>query len=178
MIVITTSRKPSQRTRSFTNDLARVLSGRILTRGKTPLREILNSYPKIILIEEYKGNPGKIKFYNIAKGKLLILFISTKLQREVCNREIENPECRINMEFFGKTIRYKDLFYSFFEDIVILDGESPFRMSFEEHSWKNNKGRDTLFHIQFYRINKKIGPLIFVKSLRVININGDIKDEY
>ncbi|MBW9221358.1 ribosomal biogenesis protein [Methanothermococcus sp. SCGC AD-155-M21] len=174
MIVITTSRKPSQRTRSFVNDLARVLSGKVLTRGKTSLREILNNYPKIILIGEYKGNPGKIKFYNSIKGKLLILSISVKLQREVCNREIENIECKINMEFFGDAIKYKSLFYDFFEDFGILDKNSYFRMSFEGNPLKNDREQDVLFYIQFYMDNEKIGPLISVKSLKVINTNENI----
>ncbi|HIP16961.1 MAG TPA: ribosomal biogenesis protein [Methanothermococcus okinawensis] len=177
MIVITTSRKPSQRTRSFVNDLARVISGRVLTRGKTPLREILNDYPKIILVEEYKGNPGKIKFYDNIKGKLLILSVSVKLQREVCNKEIENIGCKINMEFFGETIKYKSLFYDFFEDFGILDRNSSFRMSFEGNPLKNDNKRDILFYIQFYKDNEKVGPLIIVKSLKILNTNENINKD-
>jgi len=47
-VIITTSRKPSRRTRSFVKDLARVLAGKPLTRGKTPLKDIFNKHPKII----------------------------------------------------------------------------------------------------------------------------------
>lgn len=167
-MVVTTSRKPSQRTRSFVKDLARVLGGKTLTRGKTPLREILANYPKVIIVEEYRGNPGKLKFYDIEKNKLILLFISVKLQREVCGRNVENREGKIKMEFYGDTLNYKDLFYDFFKDFNILSEDSSFRMCFED----NPKGEEPLFYIQFYRGDRKIGPLITVKGLRVLEISS------
>jgi len=165
-VVITTSRKPSQRTRSFVKDLARVLAGRSLTRGKTPIREIFSRYPKIIIVEEYKGNPGKLKLYDLREKKLILLFISVKLQREVCSKKVENKEKKIKMEFYGDTKVYKDLFYNFFKDFNIISENSSFRMCFEE----NPRGDEPLFYIQFYREDKKIGPLIIVKDLRVLDI--------
>jgi len=165
-VIITTSRKPSQRTRSFVKDLSRVLAGKSLTRGKTPLREIFSRYPKIIVIEEYKGNPGKLKFYDVKEKKLILLFISVKLQREICNKNVENREGKIKMEFYGDTVVYRDLFYNFFSDFNIISEDSSFRMCFEE----NPKGSDPLFYIQFYKRDKKIGPLIVVKDLRVLEV--------
>ena len=165
-VVITTSRKPSQRTRSFVNDLSRVLAGKSLTRGKTPLRKILDRYPKIIKIDEYKGNPGKLKLYNMNEKKLILLFISVKLQREVCRKKVKNNEGKIKMEFYGDTVVYKDLFYNFFRDFNILSGDSTFRMCFEE----NPRGNEPPFYIQFYKRSKKIGPLIIVKDLRILDL--------
>ncbi|HIP84273.1 MAG TPA: ribosomal biogenesis protein [Methanothermococcus okinawensis] len=165
-VIITTSRKPSQRTRSFVKDLARVLGGKSLTRGKTPLKEILSKYPKVILVEEYRGNPGKLKLYDVREEKLILLFISVKLQREICNKNVENREGKIKMEFYGDTVTYKDLFYNFFRDFNIISQDSPFRMCFEESS----KDSEVLFYIQFYRGEEKIGPLIAVKDLKVLEI--------
>jgi len=165
-VIITTSRKPSRRTRSFVKDLARVLAGKPLTRGKTPLKDIFNKHPKIIKIDEYKGNPGKLKLYDMNDKKLILFFISVKLQREVCRRKVKNDEGKIKMEFYGNTVAYKDLFYNFFKDFGIISEDSSFRMCFEE----NRRGNGPLFYIQFYKGDKKIGPLIVVKDLRVLDI--------
>ena len=165
MMVITTSRKPSQRTRSFVNDLARILNAKILTRGKTPLKDILNEYSKLIVVEEYKGNPGKIKFYDVNRNKIISILISAKLLREVCEEETANLEGKISMEFMGNTKKYRKLFYDFFSDFGVVNGNSPFRMCFEGSSSDKN-----IFYIQFYENDKKVGPLIIVKSLKILEI--------
>ena len=165
-VVVTTSRKPSRRTRSFVKDLGRVLAGKSLTRGKTPLRELFSKYPKMIKVDEYKANPGKLKLYDMNEKKLILLFISVKLQREVCRKKVKNDEGKIKMEFYGDTVTYRDLFYNFFKDFNIISEDSSFRMCFEE----NPRDEGPLFYIQFYRGNKKIGPLIIVKDLRVLDV--------
>ncbi|AEH06265.1 Brix domain-containing protein [Methanothermococcus okinawensis] len=166
MVVITTSRKPSQRTRSFVNDLARILSIKILNRGKSPLGDILSEYDKLIVVEEYKGNPGKIKFYDIAKNKIISILISAKLQREVCEEETTNVEGKISMEFMENAKKYQKLFYDFFSGFGIVDDNSSFKMRFEGSLSDKN-----IFYIQFYENDKKIGPLIIVKSLKLLEID-------
>ena len=65
-MIITTSRKPSQRTRSLVNDLARVFNFEILNRGKIPLSELIENKDDMIIVEELKGNPGRIKIFNFS----------------------------------------------------------------------------------------------------------------
>jgi U3 small nucleolar ribonucleoprotein protein IMP4 len=82
-MIITTSRKPSQRTRSLVNDLARVFNFKILNRGKIPLSELIENKDDMIIVEELKGNPGRLKIFNFENNKILSMNLSLKLQREV-----------------------------------------------------------------------------------------------
>ncbi len=162
IMIITTSRKPSQKTRSFVNDLARVFNIKVLNRGKTSLKSILEEYDKLIVVGEYKGNPGKIKLYNTDKNTIISMLVSTKLQREVCEKETENTQGVLNLVFNGNTKKHEHLFYEFFKDLINQD--SNFKMSFEPSD------SDSIFYIQFYEDDKKVGPLIIVKSIKIMNI--------
>ncbi|MBP2045525.1 Brix domain-containing protein [Methanobacterium aggregans] len=75
-MLITTSRKPSQRTRSFCKSLDRVINSEYVNRGKMSLRDVLLKssqlgFDKTALISETKGNPSKIDFYN-EKGDIVL----------------------------------------------------------------------------------------------------------
>ncbi|MFY9638351.1 MAG: ribosomal biogenesis protein [Methanobacterium sp.] len=75
-MLITTSRKPSQRTRSFCKSLVRVLNSSYINRGKMSIREVLIKsselgYDKIALISEIKGNPSRIDFQD-ALGEIIL----------------------------------------------------------------------------------------------------------
>ncbi|AFZ70198.1 putative exosome subunit/U3 small nucleolar ribonucleoprotein (snoRNP) component, contains IMP4 domain [Caldisphaera lagunensis DSM 15908] len=68
-ILLTSSRDPSTRTRTFINELSSVLPKSIkIGRGKLSLEELNQiilryNIPKLIVINEYKGNPGKIQLF-------------------------------------------------------------------------------------------------------------------
>jgi len=71
LIIITTSHKPSQRTRSFAKDLASVLpDAKVITRGKKTLRDLsiigfgLRAN-HILVIGEKRGNPSLIRIFSI-----------------------------------------------------------------------------------------------------------------
>jgi U3 small nucleolar ribonucleoprotein protein IMP4 len=75
-MLITTSRKPSQRTRSFCKSLDRVINSEYTNRGKMSLRNVLLKssqlgFDKTAVISETKGNPSKIDFYN-EKGDIVL----------------------------------------------------------------------------------------------------------
>lgn len=75
-MLITTSRKPSPRTRSFTRSLERILNSKYINRGKMSMRDVLLkssalSYSTIAVISEMKGNPNRLEIYN-SKGESLI----------------------------------------------------------------------------------------------------------
>jgi len=75
--VLTTSRKPSQRTRSFIRDLVRVIPWSFhFTRGSCSLNDLANELAvlginRLLIVHEKKGNPSLIKFYKLDEGKLL-----------------------------------------------------------------------------------------------------------
>ncbi|AEF96501.1 ribosomal biogenesis protein [Methanotorris igneus] len=167
-MIITTSRKPSQRTRSFANDLARALNVEYLTRGKTPLREIFEYYDKVIIIEEFKGNPGKLKIYDVLRNRILSMFISIKLQKEVCGERVTNDN-GLAVKYTENTKEYCNLFLDYGFEFV---EDSDFVMSFEKVKYRNpptDKNKMVLFSIQFYKNDRKVGPLIRVKSIKTFD---------
>ncbi len=77
MIVIGTTRKPSQRIRSFAKELSRVIPRAArLTRGKQSLIEFCEEArsqgaSRILLIGGYHGNPGRLIFLQYLQRKWL-----------------------------------------------------------------------------------------------------------
>ncbi len=68
-ILITTSRRPSRRTRTFAKELVRVIPNSIkINRGKMSLDDlkeymIRRGYTRLIIINTKKGNPSQLIFY-------------------------------------------------------------------------------------------------------------------
>lgn len=71
-MLVTSSRKPSARTRTLCKLLSRFIAGRCITRGKMGMQELLEFADggPLIIVGEYHGNPGELSFYDEA-GKLL-----------------------------------------------------------------------------------------------------------
>ncbi|NHJ85269.1 MAG: hypothetical protein FK734_07390 [Asgard group archaeon] len=75
--VLTTSRKPSQRTRSFVRDLVRVIPWSFhFTRGTCSLKDLADELAilginRLLILHEKKGNPSLMKFYKLTDNKLL-----------------------------------------------------------------------------------------------------------
>ncbi|MHA1583005.1 MAG: hypothetical protein ACTSYM_11010 [Candidatus Baldrarchaeia archaeon] len=92
-VLITTSRRPTRRTRSLCNDLVKVIPGAVkVNRGKMNIKDVaaktleLNANTAII-ISVYRGNPGKIWFLQVTEHSYRwvppdILLAGVKLQRE------------------------------------------------------------------------------------------------
>ncbi|WP_052332223.1 hypothetical protein [Methanobrevibacter arboriphilus] len=67
-MLISTSRKPSSKTRAFCKNLSHALDTDYVNRGKMSMRELQlksNSLglDNIVLVYEMKGNPSKITFF-------------------------------------------------------------------------------------------------------------------
>ena len=70
MIVLTTSRDPSRRTRSFSKVISRFMNWRYVQRGKTNLESILNEFENVIVVREIKGNPSYMDFYRNGRKEM------------------------------------------------------------------------------------------------------------
>jgi len=73
-VILTTSRKPSRRTRRLAKVLARFMNWRYVQRGKLSLEELysmLNKNENLAIIEEVKGNPAILKIVHPERGELL-----------------------------------------------------------------------------------------------------------
>ena len=95
VILVTTSRHPNPRLRSFVNDLARALPNAIsINRGKLNIEELaVEAYRReantvIIVGRGQRGNPGRIIFMHIYEDHyefypLIIHILGVKLLREI-----------------------------------------------------------------------------------------------
>ncbi|MDR7666275.1 rRNA maturation protein [Methanosarcina sp. Z-7115] len=70
-MLVTSSRKPSAKTRTLCKLLSRFIAGRSMTRGKMGMQELLEFVEggPLIVVGEYHGNPGELSFFD--EGKLL-----------------------------------------------------------------------------------------------------------
>lgn len=96
-VLITTSRKPSRRTRSFIKELNLVIPGSIrVVRGKMTLHDLhgltLSLKARgVMIVYERKGNPSAIVYYEGTneglRKALLVKLRSVKLRREIGNAQ-------------------------------------------------------------------------------------------
>lgn len=93
-MLITTSRKPSPKTRQLCKTFTRIFSCECINRGKMSLRDVFiqssnRGYNHTLIIHEYKGNPQQFTFYGIKGEELIHLEINVKLPSD---RLQFNPE--------------------------------------------------------------------------------------
>ena len=75
--MLTTSRNPSQRTRSFVRDLVRVIPWSFhFTRGSCSLKDLADEIEnlginRLLILHEKKGNPSLVKFYKLVDDQLI-----------------------------------------------------------------------------------------------------------
>lgn len=89
-MLISTSRKPSQKTRKFCKTLAHATGSSSVNRGKMNMRELLLKALELeevnlAVVNEIKGNPSKITFYSNKGDELLSILISAVLENEKLN---------------------------------------------------------------------------------------------
>lgn len=89
-MLISTSRKPSQKTRKFCKNLAHATGSTSVNRGKMNMRELLIKALELdefnlAVVNEIKGNPSKITFYSNQGEILLSILIGATLENEKMN---------------------------------------------------------------------------------------------
>ncbi|WP_296882057.1 Brix domain-containing protein [uncultured Methanobrevibacter sp.] len=89
-MLISTSRKPSQKTRKFCKNLARSTDSTSVNRGKMNMRELLLKALELdeinlAVVNEIKGNPSKVTFYSNKGEVLLVMLISVTQDSEKLN---------------------------------------------------------------------------------------------
>ncbi len=88
-IVVTTSHRPSRRTRTFAKELANALAAVRITRGKSSLEEFLKlsseaGHSRVIVVDTFYGNPSRLRIYGTAGPSFIgqILLRGVRLLRE------------------------------------------------------------------------------------------------
>jgi len=73
-VILTTSRKPSRKTRSLAKALSRFMNWRYVQRGKMSLEDVfsmLNEGEKLAILSEVKGNPAILRILD-SNGKEIL----------------------------------------------------------------------------------------------------------
>lgn len=108
--VITTSRKPGQRTRSFIRDLIWVIPWSFhFTRGSCSLNDLADEMTilginRSIIIHEKKGNPSFVKFYKLEDEKLIERDYRIRLRGISLARELKRGRSKFTSESKLKVI--------------------------------------------------------------------------
>ena len=89
-MLISTSRKPSQKTRKFCKNLAHATGFHSVNRGKMNMRELLLKALELdevnlAVVNEIKGNPSKITFYSNKGEILLAILVGVTIDNEKMN---------------------------------------------------------------------------------------------
>lgn len=97
-VVITTSRRPSPRTRSFIKDLVSVVPGSVrVTRGHMSMEElareaVIRGADRVVVVGERRGNPGIIRVYRVEPGLRLRNTVSFIVRGVTLSREAGNGQ--------------------------------------------------------------------------------------
>lgn len=112
MILITTSRRPTRRVRTFVKELERMIpSSTRLSRGRSSFYKLFDimiekGADKLIVIDVWKGNPGRIHFFSLEDSRLerkaVIWIGSLSLQLDIKERNwAKSLDLRIGTDALG-----------------------------------------------------------------------------
>jgi len=114
MILITTSRKPGRRTRSFCKDLQRALPhSKYVNRGKGSVWDIVElafrqGFLRVLIVGETKGNPSLIRSIEVFREPrwgLQIYISGVKLCREVGCEKSEGESLVVEGDLYHEPLR-------------------------------------------------------------------------
>ncbi|OPY24364.1 MAG: putative Brix domain-containing ribosomal biogenesis protein [Methanobacterium sp. PtaU1.Bin242] len=111
-MLITTSRKPSQRTRTFSRSLDRVFNSKYINRGKMSIRDVLiksstMGFNKTAVISEMKGNPSRIDIYSHDGDPILSLDITVSISSSRGRIKKDKLHLGWEIEELGKDLKKK-----------------------------------------------------------------------
>ena len=152
---ITTSRKPSAKTRTFCQSFSRALNADYTNRGKMSFRDVLikASGSKIIaIVSQVKGNPSRIEFHNEEGEILLTLYIT---------EAVLNLKGRINSDKLTLRCEIEELNKKLLDILEITENHVD---STQNLIWvKKGEGNNDAV-IEFYGIEGSIvNPKIYVR---------------
>ena len=161
-MLISTSRKPSQQTRKFCKNLARVTDSTSVNRGKMNMRELLLKALEVeecnlAVVNEIKGNPSRISFFSNKGELLLTILIGVTFGKEKTN--IAPSQLKIVSEVKELNVLSEIL------DLDLVD-------SAEDNYILISKSEDSIARIHF--INKFGDKLNFqINVKKVLEVSND-----
>lgn len=152
---ITTSRKPSAKTRTFCGLISRALNADYTNRGKMSFRDVLiraSGFKTIAVVSQVKGNPSRIEFYN-SKGELLLtLYIK---------ESILNLKGRINPDKLKLRCEVEELIEPLLDTLQIEEDKEN---STKDILWVKKGHGDNKAVFEFYGSDgSMVNPKIYIR---------------
>ena len=164
-MLISTSRKPSQKTRSFCKNLSHALDFTYVNRGKMNMRDLFLkssglNYDSTIMVYEIKGNPSKITFFSNNGNERLAILVSVNTAKDRLNINTNEIKVKCNypeLAIFGDILGFENSYFAKDNYIKI--------QKIEDNNDSNSKV-DKIAIIDFYnKYGNKTGLQIVVKKI-------------
>ncbi|MCK9152058.1 Brix domain-containing protein [Methanobacterium alcaliphilum] len=155
-MLITTSRKPGSRTRSFCQTLHRVLNSEYVNRGKMSMRDVLLkasqlNHDTIAVVFEKHGNPSKITFYDCDGSEIIYITL---------NAALPEKRIKIHKDHLSYKCDVKDL--CFLGDILNIESDNESELDF---LWIKKSDNDYKAILEFFDSSGiSTGFKIFIKN--------------
>jgi U3 small nucleolar ribonucleoprotein protein IMP4 len=181
-MLITTSRKPSPRTRSFTRSLERVLNSKYINRGKMSMRDVLLKsrvlgYRKIAVISETNGNPSRIEILDCEGDSIINMDIT--VTNSLASGRIKKKKLHLRWQLDQSTKEIKDIIISILEipedPIDLIKTKQTLKEELNQYSDSNlvlvTEGETSKAVVEFHDQDGQItGPRIYIhKCKRVLD---------
>ncbi len=178
-LVITTSRRTSNRVRSFVRELCIVFPNVIrLTRGGLSLDEVLArarsvNAKAVLVVTIHKGNPGRIRFVTPDGKEQMVLFIeSAALKREI----YRGPKTRVHglegvylQSSVSNNTRLVAGFIAALVDMRLKEVEKIPQLELEQNKvifwFRDTEKNKTLWTCYQTKDGAEIGPRVRIRSI-------------
>lgn len=102
-MLITTSRKPSSKTRKFCKNFSHATGSEYVNRGKSNFREILLKAKEleedyIAIVNEIKSNPSKITFYSSNGDVKIAILIAANISKDRLHIKIKDLKIKSDFD--------------------------------------------------------------------------------
>jgi U3 small nucleolar ribonucleoprotein protein IMP4 len=171
-MLITTSRKPSQRTRIFCRGLERTLNARSVNRGKMSLRDVFLKAKGmeadwVLVVTERDGNPSGMEVYQDGE-----LFTSLQLTADLDGSRGKKERVKMKKDKLHlrcEVDELTDLVHKIFS-IPLEDPRNPSDSNLLRISFNKQKSRPLL---EFFDDNAQVtGPRIYLQEWKLAGDQG------
>ena len=177
--MLTTSRNPSQRTRSFIRDLVRVIPWSFhFTRGSCSLKDLADELEnlginRLLILHEKKGNPSLMKFYKLVDGILSERDYRVRIKGITLARELNRGRSVFTFESKFKVINQceSDFGEQLYTMLSLFFGFEKFRELPRDPELKGIailfSDKESIINLEFQQIETKqmIGPRISISDV-------------
>jgi len=174
-ILLTTSRNPTSRIRTFCNDLSRVIPNIMrINRGKMSMDEVAekaleHGADRVVIVDRWQGGPGKIEFFHTAPSGLVhvppILYVAgIRLQREFPSVKLKPVHSLVITQSVGNSMQIVDSLSKFFGVSILLEKEASLNYPMAVRISLDSSGR---VQMTFMLLPQKveIGPRITLRRV-------------